>query len=270
MEQLTNQSRKPVSILLAEDDREMRRMLSGILAREGYFVQPCADGMELLERLDTSSEKVAERRYDLIVSDIRMPGFSGLEILDYVRDSDHQTPVLLITAFGDERTHARAEVLGAAGILDKPFDIDEFSKTVISILWERRQSARSAGHSPWHTASPSTPPVEVVFHGLPRQTDIVEQVHSRLIEMQTISPHILHCRVVLSGAMHGDRVEHSLARAIVTLPGKVFVVDGTADDGGYESVLRTSVEELFQILEGRIRKYYSHPPSQSGPLESGR
>lgn len=67
--------------------------------------------------------------FDLIISDIRMPGFTGLEVLEGLRDECAprigETPITLLTAFGDLEVHADAERLGAV-VFDKPFDLDEF------------------------------------------------------------------------------------------------------------------------------------------------
>lgn len=256
MNNTTSQSSKPVSILLAEDDREMRRMLSGILAREGYIVEPCADGMQLLERLESHGKQAAEQRYDLVVSDVRMPGFTGLEILDYIHENGNRPPVLLITAFGDERTHQQAEVYGAAGILDKPFDIDEFSKTVAEILWEQRATTSDLSMRRALFHPKSEPPVEVVFHGISRHPEIETRVQDAVGELQSCSPPILHCRVVLSGKTNSAQSDQCVARGIVTLPGKVFVVDGSYNGESSKGGMMTCIDELFLILEGRIRKHY--------------
>jgi CheY-like chemotaxis protein len=115
-------------VLLGEDDAEMRSVLSEALREKGYGVVECADGLRVLERLSSVvlSSAVTSRDpedFALIISDIRMPGVNGMSILEGVQLFEHFPPVILITAFGDEETHAEATRLGAAAMFDKPFDI---------------------------------------------------------------------------------------------------------------------------------------------------
>jgi two-component system, response regulator, stage 0 sporulation protein F len=112
-------------VLVAEDDAEMRAMLTTVLRREGYLVHEAADGTAL-DRFIRGVARGEELDPDLIITDIRMPGLSGLEVLQGLRQGDWATPVVMITAFGDEATHAEAHRLGATAVLDKPFELDEF------------------------------------------------------------------------------------------------------------------------------------------------
>ena len=115
-------------VLLGEDDAEMRSVLSEALREKGYGVVECADGLRVLERLSSVvlSSAVTSRdpeNFALIISDIRMPGVNGMSILEGVKLFEHFPPIILITAFGDEETHAEAARLGAAAMFDKPFDL---------------------------------------------------------------------------------------------------------------------------------------------------
>src|SRR5262245_59529454 len=122
-------------ILLTEDDKEMRVLLASALRRAGYTVTECGDGIELLEHLgsyvlpDEEHEKV-----DLVISDIRMPGLTGLEILQGLSRRGDFPPFILITAFGDVETHARAEYYGALAMFDKPFDVDDLVAKVRKVV----------------------------------------------------------------------------------------------------------------------------------------
>ena len=123
------------SILLAEDDEEMRSLLALMLRKEGYRVTECPDGLSLLDMLSfffLPSEE--HENFDLIISDIRMPGVTGMEILMGANELDNFPPIILITAFGDTETHIQAERLGAAALFDKPFDIDDMLNKVREIL----------------------------------------------------------------------------------------------------------------------------------------
>lgn len=122
------------SVLLAEDDPEMRCILGRVLRGFGWRVWEVADGEEMLEFLAVGNGEGGRRKLpDLIVSDIRMPGLSGLQVLESLRRTCWATPVLLITAFGDRDTHAEARRLGAAAVLDKPFSLHEFRAALADI-----------------------------------------------------------------------------------------------------------------------------------------
>jgi CheY-like chemotaxis protein len=128
----------PFRILLAEDDDEMRSMVADALRGDGHDVVELADGGRLLvdiaARLKTGA---ADDSLDLIVSDIRMPVCSGLQILTALRDARWHTPVILMTAFGDDATRRQAESLSAV-LFDKPFDLDDLRTAVANLLPRQR------------------------------------------------------------------------------------------------------------------------------------
>ena len=128
---------RPVRVLLAEDDRQMRSLLAYALRSEGYKVTECHDGDQFVDRIVTPSREVD---FDLIISDVRMPGHSGLEVLDAGRQLEGFPPMILITAFGSDSLHARAQRLGAIAVFDKPFDIDDLVNKVTEILASSPQS----------------------------------------------------------------------------------------------------------------------------------
>jgi DNA-binding response OmpR family regulator len=121
-------------VLLAEDDHEMRRLLASTLRREHCDVIEAGNGLQLAEliALERSAENTGPG-LDLIISDVRMPGRSGLEVLTVLRRNDKETPVILITAFGEPDTHAEAYRLGALAVFNKPFDIDDLRMMVASL-----------------------------------------------------------------------------------------------------------------------------------------
>ena len=108
-------------VALAEDDDDLRSLLATMLRRAGYRVREFSSGSQLLRTL----APLATSGIDLVISDIRMPGASGLEVLARLQRSDQHLPVVLMTAFGDRSTHEKALELGAAALIDKPFELDE-------------------------------------------------------------------------------------------------------------------------------------------------
>ncbi|APR74865.1 two component, sigma54 specific, transcriptional regulator, Fis family protein [Minicystis rosea] len=122
----------PISILLAEDDAEMRALVGMQLREDGYDLVEAQNGVELIRAIHRFES--AMRPIHLIITDVRMPGFSGLEVLEYLRYAGLAVPVIVMTAFGDARTHADAASLDAALVLDKPFDVDELRAAVARLV----------------------------------------------------------------------------------------------------------------------------------------
>jgi DNA-binding NtrC family response regulator len=111
-------------VLLAEDDDDLRWALAECIRSEGYEVLAVADGRGVLERLGAAM--LLERRelpVDVIVTDLRMPGLTGMQLLESVRNGRYRIPVVVITAFADDQTRHEAEALGAAAFLEKPVDV---------------------------------------------------------------------------------------------------------------------------------------------------
>lgn len=157
VEPAANESRstsRPASILLAEDDDEMRAVLAFHLRKEGYLVTQCRNGIELADRTDASlnprrEESSVGQHYDLVITDIRMPGILGISVLEGCQHITNAPPIILITAFGDAETHAEAERLGAAAFFDKPFEICDLVDKVRQILSSdgTRQSVVHSGRA---------------------------------------------------------------------------------------------------------------------------
>lgn len=142
----TKQPRRPghPRILFAEDDSEMRELVASRLRRAGYDVVECCDGASLVRRLgSTFLPNVSRDDFDLVISDIRMPGFTGLEVLDGLHDRPGFPAMILITAFGDPETHEQASQLGAIATLDKPFRIPELLQIVHCFIKQRCGSSQS-------------------------------------------------------------------------------------------------------------------------------
>jgi len=118
----------PKRALVAEDDEEMRRLVSVYLKAAGLDVEEVRDGLELLSRLRDRSAPV-----DLLVTDVHMPRMNGLEAIRRA-GCVARVPTIVITSFGDERLHAEARSLGAVVVLDKPFDLDELIDAVTRIV----------------------------------------------------------------------------------------------------------------------------------------
>jgi two-component system phosphate regulon response regulator OmpR len=117
-------------LLIVEDDEEMRDLLKEALSDEGYLAEAVPDGAQALIRLRSET-------FAAIVLDQRMPGLSGLAILPGVKTICPDTPVILITAFGDDGTRAEALEKGASACLLKPFPMEELFRAVRHALATR-------------------------------------------------------------------------------------------------------------------------------------
>jgi DNA-binding response OmpR family regulator len=115
---------RPCRIVLADDDMELRAVLASALRGDGYEVLEAKDGGRLLVQITGAyAAQGRDSLCDAIVSDVRMPVCSGVQILEGLRRAHWTTPVVLMTAFRDEPTRVHVESLGAV-LLDKPFELD--------------------------------------------------------------------------------------------------------------------------------------------------
>jgi len=130
------EAKRRARVLIAEDDYAFRDMLLFAFEDDGYETVAVPDGYALLETLGSSLLPGSTTKpFDLVISDIRMPRWSGLTTLEKLSHSPLVPPVVVITAFGSDEVHQRAKRAGAVSVLDKPFDLQdlvELSRRVIS------------------------------------------------------------------------------------------------------------------------------------------
>ena len=110
-------------ILVADDERSLRELLAIVLRREGYEVMLAENGKMALAAL-------ARGAVDLLISDIKMPDMSGVEVLRNAKQIDPALPAIMMTAFASTETAVEAMRLGACDYLVKPFDVDELKLKV--------------------------------------------------------------------------------------------------------------------------------------------
>src|SRR5579871_6772735 len=119
-------------VLVCEDDRVARELLDEILSREGHAVDALATG-------DAALERAGKHDYDLVISDVRLgDGAGGMDVLAAFQQKEPQTPVILITAFGDVTGAMAAIQKGAYDYVSKPFNVDELKLTVGRALERKR------------------------------------------------------------------------------------------------------------------------------------
>lgn len=126
-------------ILVVDDDQTIRDTIYELLS-EDYVCQTAETAERALERLKVDD-------YDLVLTDISMPGLSGLELLGHVRQQYPNTPVIIISGISDKE-HAQGLIrLGAFDYLLKPFSLEVVEKSVKSALEFRERLLREAGEA---------------------------------------------------------------------------------------------------------------------------
>lgn len=116
-------------ILIVDDEKQLVHYLRQTLMLElpDTQIDAAYSGEEALSKL-------ANDRYDLIVADLRMPGFNGLELIKGVRYLDAAVPVILMTGYGSQGVESEAARLGVNHYVDKPFDIPELMAIIHQLL----------------------------------------------------------------------------------------------------------------------------------------
>jgi len=124
-------------LLIVDDKEQMRDVLQKFLTAEGYRIETAANGKEALE-------KIGRQNFNLILSDIKMPGMDGDELLAEILKRDAEAVVILMTAFGSIEAAVSAIKRGAADYISKPFQMDEVLLRIGRALKERNLEKRVA------------------------------------------------------------------------------------------------------------------------------
>jgi DNA-binding NtrC family response regulator len=121
---------KNIKILLVDDDNSLRDMLSIVLKKEGYDVVSLENAMLALKILK-------KRSFDLIISDIKMPGISGIKLLSKIKSINNEIPIIMITAYASTNDAVEAMKLGAEDYITKPFNLDELKIIINKALYKK-------------------------------------------------------------------------------------------------------------------------------------
>lgn len=121
---------KNIKILLVDDDDSLRDMLSIVLKKEGYDVVSLENAMLALKILK-------KRSFDLIISDIKMPGISGIRLLSKIKSINNEIPIIMITAYASTNDAVEAMKLGAENYITKPFNLDELKIIIDKALYKK-------------------------------------------------------------------------------------------------------------------------------------
>src|SRR6266568_8237755 len=157
--EIRQQAPRARRILIVDDDSGQRSLLDSFLRSQGFETVPVGSGEEALELLGGG-------QFGMMISDVRMPGMSGLETLRRARKEHAVLPILLVTAYADIREAVGAMRDGALNYLAKPIDLDELLATVrkaTGIAKTEPLEFTSEKNLPGHVVAAS-PLMQAVFH----------------------------------------------------------------------------------------------------------
>src|SRR3954453_13581014 len=138
---------QPTKILVADDEQNLRRVLVAMLRRDGHEVVQAASGVEAIERLAGG---------DVVITDLRMPGADGMEVLRTASRSFPQVPVIMITAYGSVGQAVEAIKAGAFDYIEKPFEQDSI-RTIITKAIGQATANRSAPRAAFYPPGEALP-----------------------------------------------------------------------------------------------------------------
>ncbi len=119
------------TIIIVDDDPPVREIMSEIIMSLGYHCLEATNGLEALEVINNNE-------FDIIITDIHMPGLNGLDLMTKVREITPESPFIVITGYYEDYSYDKIIQTGASDYIKKPFTIAEFEKKITRILVERR------------------------------------------------------------------------------------------------------------------------------------
>jgi DNA-binding NtrC family response regulator len=139
-------------VLVIDDDAVVGRSFDRVLSGKGYEVDTALNGEEGLRDIDA-------HEYDVVFTDIKMPGIDGLEVAERIREKCPWTPVVVITGYGSEENEAKASVLGVKGFVRKPLTPEMIESVTLKAL-EKPAEAAEAANEPEAAIAAEAPPLK--------------------------------------------------------------------------------------------------------------
>jgi len=138
-----------LQVLVIDDDAVVGRSFDRVLSEKGYQVSTALNGEQALETMQN-------KNFDVVFTDIKMPGMDGLEVTERIKARCPWTPVVVITGYGTQANEVRASVLGANGFVRKPLTPEMIESVTLKALHDRDRSHDEAGAP----AEPEAKPLE--------------------------------------------------------------------------------------------------------------
>ncbi len=131
---------EPIRILIAEDDKDIRYSLTALFDSIGYQVTEAQDGCEFLDQLAPFILATAnDSPPDVILTDVRMPGFDVLNIIEGLRQMGWRIPIFVFSAFADSAMYQRVKQVGVTKFFHKPLDFDQLEQAVRLVTWNAQR-----------------------------------------------------------------------------------------------------------------------------------
>ena len=162
------------SILIVDDERGIRETLSAVLRDEGFHADAVESGEECLKA-------IARRAYGCVLLDVWLPGISGLETLQQMRDANSDVAVVIISGHGNIETAVRATKLGAFDFIEKPLSIEKTVLTIRNALRQRQLERANAEMSAELTAEYEMVGASVAMRALRKQIAVVAPTDGRVL-----------------------------------------------------------------------------------------
>jgi CheY-like chemotaxis protein len=160
-------------VLVVDDDPVIGRSFDRVLSENGYEVSTARDGPQALASMSRED-------YDVVFTDIKMPGMDGLELAERIRKTRPWVPVVIITGYGTPENVARAEAAGVAGFLDKPLSPGTIERSTRAALRVIEGGARKAQREP---AAALLASVEAVAEAAPAAAVVEARPESRAVAL---------------------------------------------------------------------------------------
>ena len=129
--------KETAKVLVVDDDRIVGQSFDRVLTQKGYEVSTALSGQEALDKLGSNG-------YDLVFTDIKMPGMDGIEVAKRVKEMNPWLPVVVVTGYGSAENEARAEEVGVQGFLHKPLSPEVIEWITQKTLSEKEEAVAEA------------------------------------------------------------------------------------------------------------------------------
>lgn len=257
-------------ILLIDDDPVVRSLISGILRKKDYEVLLAREGQEGLKL-------VKDKTPDLVICDYQMPGMSGIDVLDRIRDSSPKLPVIILTAYGDATLTIKSMQTGAFDFIEKPINPRELLttvknglKTVETVRHEQGQvSGDKVDRADVNLMVGKTHEMRDIFKQVGRisqnNVNVVVSGESgsgkerlaRLIHLSGYNKDkpivIVNCKTMAEEQLQGDRRGSA--------PDRIAVLDEKIGSAGGGTVVLDEVGMLSPPMQMRLLEHISHDQS---------
>ncbi|WP_394787323.1 sigma-54-dependent transcriptional regulator [Rhodoferax sp.] len=166
-------SSPPASVLVVDDEPDLRTLYELTLLREGYRIDTAADLQEARQRLQTG-------RFDVLITDMRLPDGLGLELLQMLKAEQRPERVIVMTAYGSAENAVEALKAGAFDYLTKPVDLKQFRAVVASAIQDNSKSQRPTAASAGKSVLPGA---QAALEKLVGTSEAMQQVKQRIVKV---------------------------------------------------------------------------------------